>query len=297
MKFLNASIYTTNVPLAEAYFRKNPPRYRSMNVFFQHEHNLVLPGGRSLNKADQIGEVTSIFDPAEKYHVRVVNKDYYYCSDIVMEYNMPNIENIKRARAFSAEIAEGIVYCPSIPFPYSNLSERGLSVISNFVNEAEPRRAWVIEGLRRACPGYQNIQGIYDLEGLRNLYSSARIIVNTHQTWHHHSIEEFRVLPALACGCVVISEKVPLMDVIPYSEYIVWCDYGAIPEVTAHVLANYASYFESIHGPSSGLNMLLQTMQEEFESSMDNLLNNRKHFSAASRLRRRLAGWARGASL
>ena len=104
-------------------------------------------------------------------------------------------------------------------------------------------------------------------------------------------------MPALACGCIVISEKVPLMDVIPYSEYIVWCDYGAIPEVAAHVLANYASYFESIHGPSSGLKMLLQTMQEEFESSMDNLLNNRKHFSAASRLRRRLAGWARGASL
>ena len=297
MKFINANIYATNIPLAEAYFRKNLPRCRFLRVFFQLEHNLVLPGGRSLDKTDQVGEVNSIFDPAEKYHIRIVNKDYYYSSDIIMEYNMPNVENIKRARVFPAEMVEGIVYCPSIPFPYDNSSERSLSVISNFVNEAEPRRAWVIEGLRRTCPGYQNIQGIYDLEGLRNLYSSTRIIVNTHQTWHHHSIEEFRILPALACGCIVISEKVPLMDVIPYSEYIVWCDYGNVPEVAAHVSANYASYFESIHGPSSGLKMLLQTMQEEFGSSMDNILNNRKHFSAASRLRRRLAGWARGASL
>ena len=297
MKFINANIYATNIPLAEAYFRKNLPRYRFLRVFFQHEHNLVLPGGRSLDKTDQVGEVNSIFDPAEKYHIRIVNKNYYYSSDIIVEYNMPNVENIKRARVFPAEIVEGIVYCPSIPFPYDNSSERSLSVISNFVNEAEPRRAWVIEGLRRTCPGYQNIQGIYDLEGLRDLYSSTRIIVNTHQTWHHHSIEEFRILPALACGCIVISEKVPLMDVIPYSEYIVWCDYGNVPEVAAYVSANYASYFESIHGPSSGLKMLLQTMQEEFGSSMDNILNNRKHFSAASRLRRRLAGWARGASL
>ena len=292
MKFINANICTTNAPLVEAYFRKNPSRHRFIRVFFQHEHNLVLPGGRSLGKADQVGEVRSIFDPAEKYHVRVVKKDCYYSSGIVLEYNMPNIENIKRAQVFSAEIAEGIVYCPSIPFSYSNWGERSLPVVSNFVNEAEPRRAWVIEGLRRACSGYQNIQGIYDLEGLRNLYSSARIIVNAHQTWHHHSIEEFRVLPALACGCIVISEKVPLMDVIPYSKYIVWCDYGAITEVAAHVLANYASYFESIHGPSSGLKMLLQNMQEEFEVSMNNLFSNKKHFSAASRLRRRLAGWA-----
>ena len=74
MKFINANIYTTNAPLVEAYFRKNPSRHRFIRVFFQHEHNLVLPGGRSLGKADQVGEVRSIFDPAEKYHVRVVKR-------------------------------------------------------------------------------------------------------------------------------------------------------------------------------------------------------------------------------
>ena len=50
MKFLNASIYTTNVPLAEAYFRKNPPSYRSISVFFQpvsYTH-LTLPTNREV---------------------------------------------------------------------------------------------------------------------------------------------------------------------------------------------------------------------------------------------------------
>ena len=82
-------------------------------------------------------------------------------------------------------------------------------------------------------------------------------------------------------------------DKIPYGEYIVWCDYGAIPDVTSHVLANYDSYFERIHGQTSGLRLLLQNMQEEFESSMNNLFSNKKHFSVASRLKRRLVGQAR----
>jgi len=289
MNFINANAFTTNSPLVEAYFKNDRVRRKFIRIFFQDEHNLVLPGGRSIGKGDPIGEVASMFDPAERYHVRIAKKKYYYSSDIIIEYNMPNIENIRRAQIFPAEIAEGIIYCPSIPFSYYNGCDRDLPVISNYINEAEPRRSWVIQSLRKSCPGYQNIQGIYDLCGLRSLYSSARIIVNSHQTWHHHSIEEFRVLPALSRGCIVISEDVPLRTQIPYHEYIVWCDYREIPDVTLDVQENYESYFEKIHGKSSRLSPLLQSMQEEFAASMDRLISNESHFSVTSRLKRRLA--------
>jgi len=202
---------------------------------------------------------------------------------------MPNIENIKRSSALPVNIINKIVYTPSIPFEYSNNRKRDLPVITNFVSEAEPRRAGLMQKLRKICPNYRNIQGVYDLHGLRSLYSSAKLLVNPHQTCHHHSIEEFRVLPALSRGCIVISEDVPLRNFIPYHEYIIWCDYEEIADVTSMVLNDYDSYYDKIHGESSGLSRLLVTMKGNFEESLSTLLANGQHWSLASRLKRKLA--------
>jgi hypothetical protein len=275
-----------NAPLVKAYFEKSLQQPSDLCVFFQDEHNLVLPGGRSLNASDPIGTIESIFNPAEKYHVRVVNKSLYYSSDVVIEYNQPNIENIKSSGIFPAEITNKIVYAPSIPFDYCNQRTRDLPVLTNFINEAESRRALLIDRLRKVCSGYQNVQGVYDLDGIRNLYLSAKVIVNPHQTLHHHSIEEFRVLPALSCGCIVVSEDVPLRTHIPYHDYIIWCSYEDIADVTIDVINRYDDYFERIHGESSGLASLLTSMKTEFEESMTSLLADTEYFSLAARLKR-----------
>ena len=275
MRYLNVWPFTTNFPVVKAYFDKHVTLPKGLRVFFQHEHNLVLPGGRSLSVNDPLGTVASIFNPAEKYHVRIVNKPLYFNSDVVIEYNQPNIENIKSSGVLPAEIIRRIVYAPAIPFDYSNQRVRDLPVITNFVNEAEIRRASLMKKLLKICPGYLNIQGIYDLPRVRDLYSSAKVIINPHQTWHHHSIEEFRVLPALSRGCIIISEDVPLRRYIPYHDYILWCNYEDIADITSNVLNNYEHYFERIHGKSSGLASLLATMKTKFEESMTSLLADR----------------------
>ena len=41
---------------------------------------------------------------------------------------------------------------------------------------------------------------------LRALLDSTQILINVHTTAHHHTLEEYRVLPALLRGCVVVSE-------------------------------------------------------------------------------------------
>lgn len=285
MQYVNANKFMTNLPVAQNYFAKRGEPRSDMQIFSQDEHNLVLPGGREVPPDCPRGVVPSIFGGDERYLVRVRKEKTYRRADVVLEYNVPNIINIKSSGRFSKKFCERIVYCPAIPFHYSNMGGRRIDVLTNIINTEEPRRASLIEKLK-AFPGYSNVQGVYDLPGLQSLYQSAKIVVNPHQTWHHHSIEEFRVLPALSQGCLVVSEDVPLRTHIPYHEHVIWCRYEDIADVVADTLQNYDSIFERVHGPASGLQSLLLSMLSEFEQSMDKVI---RADAARSRFSRFLA--------
>jgi hypothetical protein len=295
VKYENVTMYTMNYSVVNDYFLAHPPQRKGLTVFFQHEHNLYLsgPGVWGLSKKDPLGEVESILDPAQNYYVRIVNRPRYYYSDVVVEYNRPNIENIARNSALPPEVLKKVVYAPSLPFAYSNQGDRTLSLMTNFNdNNWDPRRGRLSARLLDICPEYKNVTGVYDYEGLRDLYSSVRIMVNAHQEWFRHSIEEFRVLPALSLGCIVVSEDVPLRQTIPYHEYIVWAPFKQLAEVTADVLANYDQYCEKIHGKDSGLPALLEEMKDEFAESMTRLLADDEYFGRGARMRRRGLGLA-----
>jgi hypothetical protein len=295
VKYQNVTMFTMNISVVHNYFLAHPPKYAGLTVFFQHEHNLYLsgPGVWGLGKDDPIGAVESILDPAEKYHVRIVNRPRYYYSDVVIEYCRPNIENIVRSAALPPEVIKKIVYAPSLPFEYSNGSDRPLSLMTNFNdNSWDPRRGRLSAQLLKICPEYRNFQGIYDYSDLRDLYSSAKVMVNAHQEWFRHSIEEFRVLPALSQGCIVISEDVPLRDWIPYHEYIVWAAFEDLADVTSEVMQHYDYYFEKIHGKDSRLPILLEEMKNEFADSLTRLLEDDEYFSLVARMKRRGLGVA-----
>ncbi|MGX8011146.1 hypothetical protein ACVDG8_020370 [Mesorhizobium sp. ORM8.1] len=271
----------TNLPVVQSYFTKRGEPRSNLRIFLQDEHNLVLPGGRGVRPSCPQGVVPSIFGGDEKYFVRVDKERKFRRADVILEYNVPNVVNIKSSGKFSDQTCDRIVYCPSIPFDYSNVGDRSIDVLTNIINTEEPRRARLIEKLD-AFQGYRNVQGIYDLPSLRSLYQSAKIVVNPHQTWHHHSIEEFRILPALSQGCLIVSEDVPLRTHIPYHEYVIWCRYEDIPEIVADTLQNYDQVLDRMHGPDSGLELLLQRMLAEFEQSMDSVIAadaNRSSFS------------------
>jgi len=281
-----------NLPLVQSFFAETSLRRVNLRVFFQVEHNLVLPGGRGLRESDPVGTVTSMFDRHEKYRVRVWDKPLYFSSDVVIEPTMQNVENIRRSNALPESVMKRIVYAPSIPWAYEAGGDRPLQVITNFGREDEPRRAEIMERLREVCPSYANIQGIYGLDAIRDLYSSTRIIVNVHQTEHHHSIEEFRVLPALSRGCIVVSKDVPLREVIPYGEHILWCSYDEISDLVAEVDSNYEAYFETIHGPRSELGPLFDEMRNDFRRSLSAILSDRSNFTTVARAKRRMHGLA-----
>ena len=47
-------------------------------------------------------------------------------------------------------------------------------------------------------------------------------------------------------GVIVVSEKSPLSDSVPYNELIIWTDYDNIINKTKEVLENYEEYHKNL---------------------------------------------------
>jgi hypothetical protein len=75
---------------------------------------------------------------------------------------------------------------------------------------------------------------------------NTKILVNVHQTDFHHSFEEFRCLPALLSRVIIISERPPLWETIPFHSFIIWCAYDEIVNTVQDVLGNYDSIYEKM---------------------------------------------------
>jgi len=213
-----------------------------VRIDIQPEHTLVKQGGRSVDEVI-VGSVKVIDSPDENYLVRVPNFDYFNSIENTIEYSLPNIFNLKSCgvEKFDKYIRNAIYIAPILYDSFNfDLRETGKS-ISMFTSNASPRRE---EFMR--CGEVENVQGVYNLDNLRNLYCNTKVLVNVHQTDHHHTFEELRVLPALCNGVLIVSEDVPLKDQIPYSDHIIWCSYGSLASKVKEVKDNYKEYHKKV---------------------------------------------------
>ena len=84
---------------------------RKISVFFQIEHNLVLPSAfKSTHSHSVVGKVKSIYGDDE-YLVRIDNLRNYHKFDFIFEYSLPNIHNIILSENFDADFVDKILYC------------------------------------------------------------------------------------------------------------------------------------------------------------------------------------------
>ena len=91
-----------------------------------------------------------------------------------------------------------------------------------------------------------NINNCFEKKQLKALYRNTKIIINIHQTDHHHTFEELRVLPALLNGVIVIAENSPLYESIPYHKHVIWSSYDNILDKVIEVENNYENYYKKI---------------------------------------------------
>ena len=224
---------------------------------------------------------------------------YYHCNQeqiqnklgLIVEYSAANInsnqlwvkqkQHKKDSEKFISKI-NSQVYVPCLYYiGYINgvLKPRKNSVITAFyLNEktsfdehrSRHRRYYLCKRLEQKLgSSYKNFMGIEDL---LPIYLDSKILINVHQTNNHLTIEEQRILPALMCGMVVISEDGPFRETIPYQEYIIWCSYEELEDKAQEVLDNYDYYFNKIHGPESKLKDVLYKMEIQMEVDLKNAL-------------------------
>ena len=247
--------------------------YEKYNLFFQLEHNLVLKEGINI-KNIIIGNVKSIYNN-DKYFVRIVNLENYDKYDYIIEYSLLNIENIKRSNKFSKQFIDKILYLPpfvyDINFNFNN--ERNINILTSFININQPRRKKVFEKLNMNNILFTNITNIFEKNKLRDIYDNTKILINIHQTPYHHTLEEFRLIPALSRGIVIISEIVPMKELLPYHDYIIWTTYDNIIETVKNTITKYDFYHTKFFGDKSSLfNVLKGLNNNSLQNIKDTLV-------------------------
>jgi len=215
-------------------------------IALQIEHTLVKPGARDSEGA--LMGVVPIPNSTQPYLIRIANFPYLDRADIVFEYSRINEFNIKQHLLFSSYVAKTFCISPALyqlrKSDLDSRNERLINTITLFGNPDELRRKKFLADMASKGVASKNLNNIY--ERLEDLYRNTKILVNVHQTDYHDTLEELRILPALRCGVIVISEKSPLVGLTGYSKYIVWGDLSELPEIILDVQNNYEKYRQKI---------------------------------------------------
>jgi hypothetical protein len=219
---------------------------KTLNININYEHTLVKNGGRSIPVGTPFGDVD--YDNNEKYLVRIEHFDTLNNSDIIIDYSNPNIHNVKTCSKYDSFSKKHIYISPSIYEPYFFKENRDIITLTTFINTNEPRRKSLLNKIvdEKFQHRHVNISKCFEKDKLQSILKKTKIIINIHQTPHHHTFEELRALPALECGVIVISEKSPLNEVIPYNDLIIWANYDDIIAKTKEVINNYDFYHSKI---------------------------------------------------
>lgn len=228
---------------------------RQVLIGLQVEHTLVRPGGRGI--ASTVEGDTSWH--GEQLWVSITHAHRLAPCHVILDYSWPNLVHcaasinsdkvipVQRMRYFPP------LFCDLLPQQTAQEAKqrRPCRMATTFINPNEPRRAKFLLDLAKADE--QEKKDSYNRSNLDPVtelafYESLQVLVNVHQTDHHLTLEEIRVLPALLKGTVIVSEDVPLRQSVPYHEFIVWGSYNDLPLLAAKVSRDYDHWHESLFG-------------------------------------------------
>jgi len=129
-----------------------------------------------------------------------------------------------------------------------------------YTNPRGDRRTEINEQLGNLGISVENVH-YSSLDEYEARLDETQILLNVHQTPHHNTLEEFRVLPALLRGVIVVSEWVPLQDTLPFKDYIIFAPYDELVKTAAEVYKNYSYYRHRFYGENSKINDTLTHMR------------------------------------
>jgi len=216
---------------------------KTVRISLNYEHTLVKQNGRD-SSGSPTGNIKD--ENYNNYLVRIDRFNFLNTCDIIIDYSIPNIHNVYTSKLFTDFSNKHINIFSSIYDLYFIKENRNIESLTTFIDINQPRRKLLLTNIRNQNIAHININNVFGKCELQELYKNTKVLINIHQTDHHHTFEELRVLPALQCGVIVICEYSPLSELIPYNDYIIWTSYDSILYKTREVLNNYDYYHNLI---------------------------------------------------
>jgi hypothetical protein len=245
-----------------------------LKIALNIEHTFVLPGEPYLPNWCQRSSIKN--DNGNYYLVKIDNLVGLVNEDIVIDYSIPNIMNIVLSNHYEDFSKKLICITPRVYETYNfETAKREQDVLTTFFAPNQQRRIQLLQNLKYSNLKHINVQNCFG-EELQKLFCNTKILVNIHQTDTRFTAEELRILPALLCGVIVISEKSPLSEEIPYAHLVIWTEYDNIISKTKEVLENYDKYHSKIF--TENTRKLFDTLHETNIKKMKQKLVNR-HFN------------------
>lgn len=263
-----------NINLCDSYNFNKINKNKTLLININCEHTLVKRGGRSVDDGTPFGSVPEVDDTNEMYLVRIENYKNFNSSNIIIDYSNPNIHNVKTCSQYNSFSKKHIYISSSIYTPYFIKENRDIITLTTFINTNEERRAELLKNIKTQNIQHININNCFKENEMQHILQKSKILINIHQTPHHHTLEELRVLPALECGVIVISEKSPLIETIPYSDLIIWVSYDDIIEKTKEVINNY-DFFNNKIFSKENIDKLCNLKKINYETLNNAILKNR----------------------
>lgn len=221
---------------------------KTISFAINFEHVLVKPGGDEHAPTGKI----NIKDSDGFYLCRVDKLESHLLkADVIIDYSLPNIINVDKSNlgGLYQEYLRKVLYISPLLFSNCQFAkkERTLDTLTTFLHPSAGggRRQHILTELTEAFPTHQNVN-TYANEKLQDLLLNTKVLVNIHQTEYHDTLEELRILPALQCGTIVISEHAGLTELVPYQNMIIWASRENVVDITKKVLADYDRYYDEI---------------------------------------------------
>lgn len=249
----------------------------TIKIYFNMEHSLKYFGGLKNPKYNEsfpsISKYPYIYNQNKNYSLdfqRLLTTD----ADLIIDYSSLNILVYQESNMVNEDVLKRMVYIPPFVRCKNIKFHRSIDVLSTFYVILGSRER-VISNLIMNNISFTNINNIsYNLDPnifvktMQNYYCHSKILINIHQDDPQgHIFEEIRVLHAMLCKVVVISETSPLQEKLPFFNFIIWVDSEKMHLVIPQVLQNYDYYYHKFYGKGSPLYDIWEEM--ESKSLMD----------------------------
>lgn len=219
---------------------------KTKKLVINTEHTLVRKGGRD-SSGSILGTIPVIGAAhRETYLVRIPGgTQNLSTADQIIEYSIPNTMNVLQSRINHLYFQKSHYIAPLLSPIMLNESPQRRDLRKPFTLMSLPtsgdRRSKILEELKGQGLDIVNIAGL--VGDTSETMSRIGILINLHQTEHHHTLEELRILPALLQGVVIVSEPSPLTDQIPYSKFVKFASIAEMPGVISGLLDNYGKHW------------------------------------------------------